>query len=130
MNTNYYEETQNFLCQFLLFRIVLICYTFPMNTIQIEIPKNEIATFCQRWKVVEFAFFGSVLRDDFKTDSDIDVLVTFEEENEISLFDIAQMQIELRNLFNRPVDILEKDALRNPFRKRHILANSQVIYAS
>jgi hypothetical protein len=101
-----------------------------MNTIQIDIPKNEIATFCQRWKVVEFALFGSVLRDDFKTDSDIDVLVTFEKENEISLFDIAQMQIELKGLFNRQVDILEKDALRNPFRKRHILANSQVIYAS
>lgn len=125
MNSIFYKEKQNF-----LFRNVFICYTFPMNTIQIDIPKNEIATFCQRWKVVEFALFGSVLRDDFKTDSDIDVLVTFEKENEISLFDIAQMQIELKGLFNRQVDILEKDALRNPFRKRHILANSQVSYAS
>jgi hypothetical protein len=55
-------------------------------------------------------------------------LVTFDDENQISLFDLAQMQIELQEIFNRPVDILEKSALRNPFRKRHILETAQVVY--
>ena len=101
-----------------------------MKTFQIEIPKKEIEAFCLRWKVVEFALFGSVLRDDFDPNSDVDVLVTFADENEISLFDLAQMQIELQGIFNHPVDLLEKDALRNPFRKRQILNTAQVIYAS
>ncbi|MDO9086210.1 MAG: nucleotidyltransferase family protein [Anaerolineaceae bacterium] len=93
-----------------------------------EIPHELISNFCQRWKVVEFALFGSVLRKDFDINSDVDVLVTFEEGNQISLFDLAQMQIELQEIFNRPVDILEKEALRNPFRKRHILETAQVVY--
>jgi hypothetical protein len=80
--------------------------------------------------VVEFALFGSVLREDFDINSDIDVLVTFADEAQISLFDLAQMQIELQEIFKRPVDILEKAALRNPFRKRHILATAQVVYES
>ena len=99
-----------------------------MNKIQVEIPKKEISAFCDKWKVVEFAFFGSVLREDFDKNSDIDVLVTFDINNQISLFDLAQMQFELQVLFNRTVDIIEKDALRNPFRKRQILESAQVVY--
>ena len=64
-----------------------------MLTAHISIPKKEISTFCRRWKVVEFALFGSVLRDDFTSESDVDVLVTFVPEAEISLFDMAQMQV-------------------------------------
>jgi hypothetical protein len=101
-----------------------------MLTAHITIPKKEIATFCRRWKVVEFALFGSVLRDDFTPDSDVDVLVTFTPDAKISLFDMAQMQIELQAIFNRPVDILERDALRNPYRKREILGTAQVVYAA
>jgi hypothetical protein len=100
-----------------------------MSRIRITIPKKKIADFCRRWKVVEFSLFGSALRDDFNADSDIDVLVTFAPEAQVSLFDLAQMQIELQNLFGRPVDILEKDALRNPYRKREILKTSEVVYA-
>jgi predicted nucleotidyltransferase len=101
-----------------------------MNIIRMEVPQEKISNFCHRWNVVEFAFFGSVLRDDFNINSDIDVLVTFAKEAQISLFDLAQMQIELQEIFNRPVDILEKAALRNPFRKRHILATAQVVYST
>ncbi|MDO9128364.1 MAG: nucleotidyltransferase family protein [Anaerolineales bacterium] len=101
-----------------------------MSKVSIAIPKKKIAAFCCRWKVVEFGLFGSALRDDFNAGSDIDVLVTFAPEAQVSLFDLAQMQIELESLFGRPVDILEKDALRNPFRKREILKTAQVIYAS
>ena len=101
-----------------------------MLTAHVTIPKKELATFCRRWKVVELALFGSVLRDDFTPESDVDVLVTFVPDAKVSLFDMAQMQIELQAIFKRPVDILEKDALRNPYRKREILGTAQVVYAS
>jgi predicted nucleotidyltransferase len=101
-----------------------------MVTAQISISKSKIAKFCRRWKVSELALFGSVLRSDFTPGSDVDVLVTFTPDAQISLFDMAQMKIELQDIFNRPVDILEKDALRNPFRKREILNSAQVVYAS
>ena len=101
-----------------------------MATIQLPIPRKEIAAFCKRWQVVEFSLFGSVLRDDFRPDSDVDVLVTFSEGAQISLFDLVQMKLELEEIFHRPVDVIEKDALENPFRKREILRTAQVIYAA
>src|SRR4051812_19345714 len=101
-----------------------------MFTIQVAVPQKEIDAFCLRWKVVELALFGSVLRNDFTPKSDVDVLVSFASNAQISLFDLAQMQIELETVFNRPVDILEKDGLRNPYRKREILNTAQVLYAS
>jgi predicted nucleotidyltransferase len=96
----------------------------------IPIPRKKISEFCHRWKVMEFSLFGSVLREDFRPDSDIDVLVTFAPDAKVSLFDLVDMKIELEDVFNRPVDVVEKDALRNPYRKREILGTAQVIYAS
>ena len=91
--------------------------------------RETIAEFCQHWQVTEFAIFGSALRDDFDALSDIDVLISFDDTAEITLLDLAQMQIELERLFNRPVDLVEKAALRNPYRRREILETSQVVYA-
>ena len=99
-----------------------------MITFQIDIPFVQIKNFCQRWGIREFGLFGSVLREGFNQNSDIDVLVSFENGIGINLFDIAQMKIELEEIFKRPVDILEKEALRNPYRKRQILETFQVIY--
>jgi predicted nucleotidyltransferase len=96
----------------------------------IRIPRKKIIEFSHRWQVTEFSLFGSVLRDDFRPDSDVDVLVTFAPDAEISLFDMVQMKIDLENIFHRPVDVIEKDALENPFRKREILRTAQVIYAA
>ena len=101
-----------------------------MNKLKITIPRKKIAEFCRRRKVVEFSLFGSVLREDFRPDSDVDVLVTFAPDAQVSLFDLVDMKIELEGLFNRPVDVVEKDALRNPFRKREILSTAQVVYAA
>ena len=99
-------------------------------SINIPIDRDKIAEFCRRWKVTEFALFGSVLRAGFRADSDVDVLVTFAPEAPWSLFDFVDMEDELRDLFGRPVDVVEKDALRNPFRRHSILTSRQVIYAA
>ena len=101
-----------------------------MQKKKFRIPRKKISEFCRRWGVVEFSLFGSALRDDFRPDSDVDVLVTFSRDAQISLFDLVQMKLDLEKIFRRPVDIIEKDALENPFRKREILRTAQVIYAA
>ena len=101
-----------------------------MEKNRFALPKREIASFCRRWGVVEFAVFGSILRAEFNAKSDVDVLVTFAPNAQVGLFDLAQMQIELESLFGRSVDLVEKDALRNPFRRREILSTAQIVYAA
>jgi len=101
-----------------------------MQKKKFRIPRKRIGEFCRRWGVAEFSLFGSALRSDFRPDSDVDVLVTFAKDAEISLFDLVQMKLDLEKIFRRPVDIIEKDALDNPFRKREILRTAQVIYAA
>jgi len=101
-----------------------------MNKTKLSIPTRKLKTFCQHWQVAELSLFGSALRDDFRSDSDVDVLVSFSSSAQTSLFDLVQMQIELEEIFGRPVDIVEKEALRNPYRKREILNNAQVVYAA
>ena len=101
-----------------------------MERTTFSLPTAEIASFCQRWGVREFAIFGSALRDDFGADSDVDVLVTFTDAAEITLLDLAQMQIELERIFNRPVDLVEKAALRNPYRRDEIFSTAQVVYGN
>ncbi len=101
-----------------------------MSKTKIRIPRKKVAEFCRHWGVVEFSLFGSILREDFRPDSDVDVLVTFSQEAQISLFDLVQMKIDLEKIFRRPVDVIEKDALENPFRKREILRTAKVVYAA
>ncbi len=106
------------------------CYNLSdMNGNSFYLPKDKVTAFCQRWKVTEFAIFGSALRHDFNVLSDIDVLVSFDKTAEVTLLDLAQMQIELEHLFNRPVDLIEKAALRNPYRREEILETALVVYA-
>src|SRR5690606_873840 len=94
----------------------------------IAIPADALEAFCQKWRVRELSLFGSVLRDDFGPDSDVDVLVSFDEDAPWSLWDLIAMQDELAELFGRAVDLVEKEGLRNPFRRGHILETRQVIY--
>jgi hypothetical protein len=101
-----------------------------MNKQHIIIPRKQITEFCRRWKVVEFSLFGSVLREDFRPDSDVDMLVTFAPDSKVSLFDLVDIQDELKVIFKREVDLVEKDALENPFRKREILGTARVVYAA
>jgi len=96
-----------------------------------EIADEAIAEFCRKWRITEFAFFGSVLREDFGPESDVDVLVTFQADAHWSLFDIVQMEEELQAIFGREVDLAERTAVeesRNPFRRHSILRGSRVMY--
>ena len=74
--------------------------------------------------------FGSVLRDDFRPDSDIDVLVSIDPKAHIGLFELIDMKLELEKMFKRPVDLIEKEGLRNPYRRQEILRTAQVVYAA
>jgi hypothetical protein len=96
---------------------------------KIVIPKDKIEDFCRRWKVVEFALFGSALREDFRPDSDVDVLVSFAEDADWDLYDWVNMIEELKEIFGREVDLTEKTTIRNPFRRHAILTTKEVIYA-
>lgn len=99
-------------------------------TPRIAVPQEAIEAFCHKWKITEFALFGSVLRDDFRPDSDVDVLVTFAEDSHWGGFDLVDMIDELKVLFGREVDLVERDAIRNPFRRRHIMEHHMVLYAA
>jgi predicted nucleotidyltransferase len=94
------------------------------------IPTDAIRAFCTRWMIVEFAIFGSAIRDDFGPDSDVDVLVTFAPGTTRDFDDYDQMEDELAALFGRRVDLVERRRVVNPFRLAHILANHRVVYAA
>jgi predicted nucleotidyltransferase len=96
---------------------------------RIKASPAQIAEFCQRWHIIEFALFGSVLRDDFRPDSDIDVLLTFSPEQRLTWDDWQAMQTEIETLFKRNVDLVSKQYLKNPYRRHEILKTRQVIYA-
>jgi predicted nucleotidyltransferase len=102
-----------------------------MTTARIEIPFDEIAAFCRKWKITELALFGSVLCDDFGPDSDIDVLFTLAPGVHWPWGGFAGMTDDLEQIFGRKVDLgsrrgVEED--RNPIRRRHILSSLSVIY--
>lgn len=97
---------------------------------EIEISESQLAELCRKWKVTELSLFGSILRDDFGPDSDIDVLVVFQPDAPWNMWNLMDMKAELEALFDRPVDLVEKEALRNPWRKRRILSTYEVVYAA
>jgi len=105
--------------------------SFQSNLIEwLGVTPEQIIALCQRWKITELALFGSILREDFRPESDVDILVTFSPNDGWSLFDLMNLQRELEAMVGRPVDLLEKRDLNNPFRRAEILRTHQVIYAS
>ncbi len=97
------------------------------------IPQDKVAQFCQRWQITELALFGSILRDDFRADSDIDVLVTFAAGTCWNLLDHVDMQDELQAILGRPVDLLTRKSVersQNYLRRQAILNSAKVIYAA
>lgn len=98
----------------------------------IEIPAEALAEFCRRWKIKELALFGSAMRGDLRSDSDIDILVTFAPDADWSLFDHFHMENELVKLLGREVDLVSRKALEespNWIRRRSILESAETIYA-
>jgi len=99
-----------------------------MKAIAIELPKAEIAEFCRRHHMTRLALFGSVLREDFGPDSDVDVLVEFEPGHVPGLIRLAGMELELSGLLGRrKVDLNTPKCLSSYFRD-HVLAEAQVQY--
>lgn len=99
----------------------------------IALPESEIAAFCDRWQIAELSLFGSALRDDFRPDSDIDLLVLFAPEADWSLLDHVRMQKELEQVLGRDVDLVSKRAIEqssNWIRRQEILSSAQLIYAN
>jgi uncharacterized protein len=100
---------------------------------RISIPVEEVADFCRRWQITELALFGSVLRDDFRPDSDVDVLAKFGEDARHTLFDMVRMQEELQRILGRQVDLVSRrglEASRNYIRRDSILKSAEVVYAA
>lgn len=99
----------------------------------IDIPLNEIKAFCTRWQVIEFALFGSVLRESFRPDSDIDVIVKFALNAHPTFLSLEEMETELKTIFNREVDLVTREGIensRNYLRRQEILSSAKVIYAT
>jgi len=97
---------------------------------RIPIPMDKVEAFCRKWGVKEFSLFGSVLREDFGPESDVDVLVTFVPDSPVSLWDWGPMVEELGKIFGRRIDLVEKPAIKNPFRRHAILSSYRVLYAA
>ncbi len=102
-------------------------------SVQIHIPSAQIDSFCRRWQVVELSLFGSVVREDFGPDSDVDLLVQFQPQARHTLIDMARMEQELSRIFGRDVDLVERSAVeqsRNHIRRKAILQSAEPIHAA
>lgn len=104
-----------------------------MTLMNIEINDQRLNEICSNYAIKELALFGSALRSDFRSESDIDLLVEFKPDSGISLFDIVDLKNEFEMLFGREVDIVSKNAIkksRNHLKRKGILENYKIIYAS
>jgi len=91
---------------------------------------NDIVKICKKYFISELSIFGSSIRDDFTDKSDVDILVSFSLNSKITLFDIIELENEFKNILGREVDVVEKEALKNPIRKNKILESREIIYAA
>ena len=101
--------------------------------VRLPVDREKISTFCQRWQITELAFFGSILRDDFRPDSDVDVLVTFAPEADWGLFDHVAMEEELSALLGRKADLVSRRAIEhssNWLRRKVMLETAEPYYAA
>jgi len=101
--------------------------------IRIEVPKQPIAAFCEKWRISHLALFGSVLREDFRPDSDVDLLVTFAPQADWKFEQLLEIKQELEGLIGRPVDLVEKRVIEespNYIRRKNILAHMEPIFVA
>ena len=96
---------------------------------RISVPTDSIADLCRRHRIRHLGLFGSVLRDDFRPDSDVDVLVEFESDAQVGLFTLMDVQDELAALLGRQVDLVPRQGLKRLIRAS-VPASEQVVYAA
>ncbi|MBN2563789.1 MAG: nucleotidyltransferase family protein [Phycisphaerae bacterium] len=97
--------------------------------ISLGIQEHQLADLCRRHRVRELSVFGSVVRGESRSDSDVDVLVEFEPSARIGFIGLSQLSRELETLFGRPVDVVTKRGL-NPLIRDHVLAEAEVLFAA
>jgi predicted nucleotidyltransferase len=100
-----------------------------MPKVKIRIPPDKIESFCQRYRVQRLSLFGSILQDDFKPESDVDVLVQFNLDARVSFMTLDKMQRELSAIFQRPVDLVPQEGLKSLIRNQ-VLSTAQEVYAA
>ena len=99
----------------------------------IDLPNEVLAEYCRRWRKIKLEVFGSVLREDFGPESDVDFLVTFDPSARWSLFDMVHAQDELASVIGRPVDLVSRRPIEqseNWIRRRSILDSARTIYGA
>lgn len=104
-----------------------------MTIAAIDLPMEKIADFCDRWQVVEFSLFGSILRDDFCPDSDVDVMVEFAADAHPTFTILDEMEEHLKQIFDRNIDLITRQGIettRNYLRRQEILSSAQIIYVT
>src|SRR5690348_18447749 len=102
-----------------------------MAVSSVDISPKSLQSFCEKWKIERLAVFGSALRDDFRPESDLDVLVTFRSDAHWGLWDVIAAEEELSQIAGRPVDLVERSTVEksdNWIRREHILGTARIIY--
>jgi predicted nucleotidyltransferase len=104
-----------------------------MRINSVVIPEDQLRHFCQLWKVSELAIFGSALHENYPKDSDVDLLISFKPDIQWGLFDLVTMENELKIIFGKEIDLVEKNAVNNSqnyIRRKGILDGAQIIFQS
>jgi hypothetical protein len=96
---------------------------------KLKIPQKSLEAFCQSYQIQRMALFGSVLREDFNPNSDVDILVTFAPDAQIGFMALGKMKRELSALFQRPVDLVPQEGLK-PIIRDEVLSSTLEIYAA
>jgi uncharacterized protein len=113
----------------MLYNCKKIMNTKNPSRVKIKIPKKELGEFCRRYQVQKLALFGSVVGKDFRAESDVDILVSFQPNAHVGFITFSRMQRELSGLFKRPVDLVPMDGLK-PVIRDSVLSNIEVVYAA
>jgi|ERR1700683_1084058 uncharacterized protein len=102
-----------------------------MKVGNLHIPSRKLQAFCKKWKIAELSLFGSALRADFRRDSDVDILISLERGQTMTIEAYLEMRDELSSLFGgREIDLVQKRLVSNPFRRHEILTTREILYAA
>ena len=104
-----------------------------MTDLPISLPADRIEAFCKKWKIVRLDLFGSVLRDDFGPESDVDFLYDFAPDARWGFYDLFDMEADLQAIVGREVDFVSRKAIeksRNWLLRQYIMSNTRSLYAA